>query len=57
VFALSHALELDESLAAEVTRIKNLYREPLYHRGLISDQLPVEAVVSLAKKCIAAATK
>ena len=56
VFALTHRFGTGEDLAAEVARIRRVYREPLYHEGAITQHLPVEEVVALAKRLIAAAT-
>jgi hypothetical protein len=55
VFALTHKMGSGEDLGAEITRIRRAYREPLYHEGAIADRLPVEALVSLLRKAIAAA--
>ncbi len=56
VFALTHKMGSGEDLATEVTRIRKAFREPLYHEGAIADrQFPVEAVIALLRKVIAAA--
>jgi hypothetical protein len=55
VFALTHHLGTGEDLAAQITRIRTAYREPLYHQGAIGEELPVEAVVALLRKVIDAA--
>jgi hypothetical protein len=55
MFALSHRMGSGEDLGAEITRIRRAYREPLYHEGSIADRLPVEALVLLLRKVIAAA--
>jgi hypothetical protein len=54
-FALTHRLGTGEDIAAEVTRIRTAFREPLYHEGAIAEQLPVEAVVALVRRVIEAA--
>lgn len=55
VFALTHQMGAGEDLATEINQIRKAYREPLYHEGAITDRLPVEALVSLLRKVIAAA--
>jgi hypothetical protein len=51
-FALCHGLGSGDELAAEITGIRKGYREPLYHEGMIAAQLPVEAVVALARRVL-----
>jgi hypothetical protein len=55
VFALCHGLGTGDELAGEITAIRRGYREPLYHEGMVAAQLPVEAVVALARKVLQAA--
>jgi hypothetical protein len=57
IFALRHGLGPGEDLAAEITQLRKAYREPLYHEGAIADQFPVEAIVVLARKLLAAAAR
>jgi len=54
-FALCHKMGSGEDLAADITRLKNAYREPIYHQGSIADWLPVEAVTALLRQVIDAA--
>jgi hypothetical protein len=54
-FGLRQGLDSGDELAAEVTRLKKAYREPMYHEGAIAERLPVEAVTALLRQVIDAA--
>ena len=56
-FALIFKMGAGDKLAAEVTRIRKAYREPLYHEGEIVDHLPVETVVALVRRVIDAVVR
>lgn len=51
VFALLFGIADGAEIAAELTRVKNAYREPLYHRGVIQEAaLPVDSLIALVRR-------
>jgi hypothetical protein len=58
VFALLFGIADGVELAAELIRVKNAYREPLYHRGVIQEAaLPVDTLIALARRLFSSVLK
>jgi hypothetical protein len=58
VFAFLLGITDGVELAAELIRVKNAYREPLYHQGVIQEAaLPVDTLLALARRLFSGVLK